>query len=69
MTFAANNAGGSLGNMICPNNVIAVNATLELKNAEGIVMGRTVKAFICLVLVYIVLAMLYTYVLFPNFGM
>ena len=55
--------------MICPNNVIAVNATLELKNAEGIVMGRTIKAFLCLALVYVVLAMLYTYIVFPNFGM
>ena len=69
VSICGSSVGACAGNMICPNNVIAVNATLELKNAEGIVMARTVKAFICLVLVYIVLALLYTYVLFPNFGM
>lgn len=65
----ASSAGGSLGNMICPNNIIAVNATLELKNAEGAVFKRTIKAFVIMTAVYCILAMLYAYVFFPEFGM
>lgn len=68
VSICGSSVGACAGNMICPNNVIAVNATLNLKNAESTVMARTIKAFVCLIIVYIVLAMLYTYVLFPNFG-
>lgn len=66
--IAGSSAGGALGNMVCPNNIIAVNATLELENAEGLVFERTVKAFLIMTVVYCVLAMLYAYVLFPTFG-
>lgn len=55
--------------MICPNNIIAVNATLELKNAEGAVFKRTIKAFLIMTAVYCVLAMVYAYILFPEFGL
>lgn len=33
---ALNSSGGALGNMICPNNVIAVCATVNFQNQEGI---------------------------------
>ena len=69
VSICGSSVGACAGNMICPNNVIAVNATLELKNAESVVMSRTVKAFVCLILVYVLLALLYSYILFPNFGM
>ena len=54
--------------MICPNNIIAVNATLELENAEGDVLKRTIGAFAVMAVVYYILAMVYAYMLFPNFG-
>ncbi|MGF6990185.1 L-lactate permease [Lachnospiraceae bacterium PF1-21] len=69
VSATASSAGAALGNMICPNNVIAVNATLELKNSEGVVMKRTVKAFVIMSIIYAGLALLYTYVLFPGFGL
>lgn len=69
VSITASSAGGSLGNMICPNNIIAVNATLNLKKAEGAVLARTIKACLIMAVVYCAVALLYTYVLFPNFGM
>jgi len=66
--IAGSSAGGALGNMVCPNNIIAVNATLELENSEGPVFERTVKAFLIMTIIYCALAMLYAYVLFPTFG-
>lgn len=67
MLAAANNGGGALGNMICTNNIIAVNATLDLKNSEGEVLARTIKAWLILAIVYGGLAMLYCHLLFPEF--
>lgn len=64
---AANNGGGALGNMICTNNIIAVNATLDLKNSEGAVLGRTIKAWLLLAVIYGGLALLYAHVMFPDF--
>lgn len=68
VAITASSAGGCLGNMICPNNIIAVNATLELENAEGDVLKRTIGAFAVMAVVYCILAMVYAYMLFPNFG-
>ena len=66
MTFASSNSGGSLGNMICPNNVTAACATVGITGEESKVMKRVVVMFcICLAL-YMVLAMLYVYAVFPN---
>ncbi len=65
-TFAANNAGGSLGNMICPNNVTAACATVDVTGQEGAVMKSVAKMFLVCCVLYIVLALLYTYVVFPN---
>lgn len=64
--FAAQNAGGSLGNMICPNNITAACATVGETGNEGIVLKRVMKAFLIVLVIYMALAMLYTYVLFPN---
>ena len=68
VSITASSAGASLGNMICPNNIIAVNATLELKKSEGAVMARTFKACLIMAVIYAIFALLYTYVLFPNFA-
>ena len=67
--FAGQNAGASLGNLICPNNTVAACATVDQVGNESDVMKKTFKAFAIILVLYMVLAMLYTCVLFPNFGM
>ena len=66
MTFACNNAGGSLGNMICPNNVTAACATVGMMGQESKVMKRVAVMFLICVVLYMLIGTLYTYVLFPN---
>ena len=67
--FAGQNAGASLGNLICPNNTVAACATVGEVGNENKVMKRTLPAFAIIVVEYMILATLYTLVLFPNFGM
>ncbi|MBQ8389914.1 MAG: L-lactate permease, partial [Oscillibacter sp.] len=67
--FAGQNAGASLGNLICPNNTVAACATVGEVGNENKVMFRTLPAFAIIVVEYMILATLYTLVLFPNFGM
>ena len=67
--FAGQNAGASLGNLICPNNTVAACATVDQIGNESNVMKKTLKAFAVILVMYMVLAMLYTCVLFPTFGM
>lgn len=66
VTFAANNAGGSLGNMICPNNVTAACATVGQTGKEGAVMKNVARMFLVTCAIYIILALVYTYIVFPN---
>lgn len=66
--FAGQNAGASLGNLICPNNTVAACATVDEIGNESGVMKRTLPAFAVILAVYMMLTMLYTCVLFPNFG-
>lgn len=67
--FAGQNAGASLGNMICPNNVVAVCATVGIIGKEGEVLRKAAKMFLVLLVLYMCLGMLYTHVLFPDFGL
>ena len=67
--FAGQNAGASLGNLICPNNTVAACATVGEVGNENQVMKRTLPAFAILVVEYMILTVIYTLVLFPNFGM
>ncbi|MBQ9330156.1 MAG: L-lactate permease [Oscillibacter sp.] len=67
--FAGQNAAASLGNLICPNNTVAACATVGEIGHENLVMKKTLVAFAVLIVLYMVLAMLYSLVLFPNFGM
>ena len=67
--FAGQNAGASLGNLICPNNTVAASATVDQIGNENLVMKRTLPAFAIILMIYMVLTMLYTCVLFPHFGM
>ena len=66
--FAGQSAGASLGNLICPNNTVAACATVDEIGNESGVMKRTLPAFAVILAVYMMLTMLYTCVLFPNFG-
>lgn len=43
--FAGQNAGASLGNLICPNNTVAACATVDQIGNENKVMKRTLPAF------------------------
>lgn len=67
--FAGQNAAASLGNLICPNNTVAACATVGEIGHENKVMKKTLVAFAVLIVLYMILAMLYTLVIFPNFGM
>ena len=67
--FAGQNSGASLGNLICPNNTVAACATVGEVGNENKVMKRTLPSFAIILSVYMVLCMIYTLVLFPNFGM
>ena len=66
--FAGQNAGGSLGNLICPNNIVAACATVNEVGHESKVLRKALVAFIIVLTTYMVLATVYTIVLFPNFG-
>lgn len=66
--FAGQNAGASLGNMICPNNTVASCATVGENGNENKVMRRTLLVFGIILALYMALAMLYTCVIFPHFG-
>lgn len=65
VVLAGQNAGGALGNMICTNNVVAVCATVNLKNSEGIVMRKVFKPICILWAIYAVLVLIYAYILLP----
>lgn len=67
--FAGQNAGASLGNLICPNNTVAACATVGEVGNENKVMKKTLAVFTVLVCLYMVLCMAYTLVLFSHFGM
>ena len=67
--FAGQNAAASLGNLICPNNTVAACATVGEIGHENKVMKKTLVAFAVLIVLYMILAMLYTLVIFPNFRM
>lgn len=67
--FAGQNAGGSLGNMVCPNNVVAACATADLIGKEGEVLRKGIIAFGILLVLYMVLTIVYTHFLFAGFGL
>ena len=68
-TAAVSSSGGALGNMICPNNVIAVCATVNFQNQEGIIMRKVVPALVVLMIAEMIAALLYIHVIFPGYYM
>lgn len=69
VVFGGQNAAASLGNLICPNNIVAACATVDQVGNEGSVMKQAFKAFFVFLFLYMILSMIYTYMLFPTFGM
>lgn len=65
---AGQNAGAALGNLICPNNVVAAAITVGLIGREGEVMKKVFLPFFAIFAIYLVLSMVYTLYLFPSFG-
>lgn len=68
VVFAGQNAGGSLGNMVCPNNVVSACATVNIIGREGEVLRRGIAVFAVLLALYMCLGMVYAHILFPHFG-
>ena len=66
---AGQNAGAALGNLICPNNIVAAAITVGLIGREGEVMKKVFPPFFIICGLYMVLSLLYSLVLFPGFGM
>jgi lactate permease len=64
--FAGQNAGGSIGNMICPNNVVAVATTVGILGKEGVLMRRVFPAFFVFLITYGLVSLLYTHLLFKR---
>jgi lactate permease len=62
---AAQNTGGAIGNMICPNNVVAVCACVSILGREGEVLRKTLTPSVILLAFLGSLAMIYTYWIFP----
>lgn len=46
LILALQSVGGAMGNMVCLNNIIAVNSVLNLKNEEGNIIKKTVLPMI-----------------------
>ncbi|MFC2164470.1 L-lactate permease [Acidobacteriota bacterium] len=64
--FAAQNVGGSIGNSICPNNVVAVATTVGILGQEGVLMRRVFPAFFVFLITYGIISLLYTHLLFQG---
>lgn len=62
---AAQNTGGAIGNMICPNNIVAVCACVGILGKEGKVMRKTMIPSLILMFFLGILALLYTYKIYP----
>ena len=62
---AAQNTGGAIGNMICPNNIVAVCACVSILGREGEVLRKTLTPSIILMFFLGSLAMIYAYWIFP----
>lgn len=64
--FGGQNAAASLGNLISPNNVVAVATTVGLIGQEGKVMNKVLTPFFILLVTLMILSMVYTYIVFPG---
>jgi len=62
--FASQNVGGAIGNMICPNNVIAVATTVSILGREGEIMRKVFPAFFVFLVFYGTIGFVYTHIIF-----
>lgn len=66
--FGANNTGSSLGNAICPNNIVAVATVVGISGKEGEILKRVLKGWAILVIAGGMLALLLN-MLYPVLGL
>lgn len=69
VVFSGQNVGAAIGNMICPNNVVAVATTVGILGKEGVLMRKVLPAFIVFLILYGILALIYTHNIFYLYGM
>jgi lactate permease len=62
--FAGQNSGAAIGNMICPNNVVSASTTVNMPGREGEIIKRVFPGFLTLFVLYGLLSILYTMVIF-----
>lgn len=63
LILALQSVGGAMGNMVCLNNIIAVNTVLNIQNQEGAIIKKTVVPMF----IYGVIAALVAYLIIPIF--
>lgn len=63
LILALQSVGGAMGNMVCINNIVAVCSVLDIKNAEGTIIKKTVVPMF----VYGVIAAIAAYFIVPIF--
>lgn len=65
VVFACQNAGGAIGNIICPHNIVAACATVDVLGKEGEILKRSIPAWLILAVSYAIVGMIYCYLVFP----
>ncbi|MBN6709935.1 L-lactate permease [Haemophilus haemoglobinophilus] len=63
LILALQSAGGAMGNMVCINNIVAVNSVLNIQNQEGAIIKKTVVPMV----IYGVIAALVALFVIPIF--
>ena len=65
VVFACQNAGGAIGNIICPHNIVSACATVNVLGHEGEILRKSIPFWLILAITYSVFGMIYCYVVFP----
>lgn len=64
VVFACQNAGGAIGNIICPHNIVAACATVDVLGKEGDILKKSIPAWLILAISYSILGLFYCYAVF-----
>ncbi len=65
VVFACQNAGGAIGNIICPHNIVAACATVDVLGEEGTILKKSIPAWLILAVSYSIMGLIYCYAVFP----
>lgn len=63
LILALQSVGGAMGNMVCINNIVAVNSVLNIQNQEGAIIKKTVIPMV----IYGIIAALVALFVIPIF--